>query len=254
MPRRGDSRTPRTACVQGLVAASLSRAQWLPAPYATPCASCRVPPARPCPSNAALTATRSGSSWPQRWPTSRPGGRPLQAPTRLVAGLGAVLWCAPVWTSCFGAQLLPPQASQPPPALIIAAASSEPFSSAPPTRTYAQEFERMERDRAAEAEVRMQAAELRQLRAAGLAGVARCTATPRPHAYISEESGLPKPFPAAFKPFKPCEPPAAVATHQWAAAGGGRSPSGCSDAAVLGCDSRPATSITGPCTAGDSVA
>lgn len=73
----------------------------------------------------------------------------------------------------------------------------------------------MERDRAAEAEVRAQAAELRQLKAAGLLGVARSTATPRPLAYAAppDEDGEPvyKPFPAAFKPVKPADPPAAVA-------------------------------------------
>lgn len=67
----------------------------------------------------------------------------------------------------------------------------------------------------AEAEVRAQAAELRQLRAAGLLGVLRSTATPRPVAYTAQdEEGeqVFRPFPAAFKPLKPHpEPPAAVA-------------------------------------------
>ena len=74
----------------------------------------------------------------------------------------------------------------------------------------------MERDMAAEAEVRAQAAELRQLRADGQLGAAaqphRTTASPRPQAYTPpDELGLPKPFPAAFRPVKPAEPPAAVA-------------------------------------------
>ena len=73
----------------------------------------------------------------------------------------------------------------------------------------------MERDRAAEAEVRAQAAELRQLKAAGLLGAVRSTATPRPLAYTAPpgEDGEPvyQPFPAAFKPVKAAEPPAAVA-------------------------------------------
>ena len=81
-----------------------------------------------------------------------------------------------------------------------------------------QEFERMERDRAEEAEVRAQAAELRQLKAAGLLGAVRSCASPRPQAYIPEELGVPKPFPAAFRPFKPTEPPAAVAATQHKAA------------------------------------
>lgn len=69
--------------------------------------------------------------------------------------------------------------------------------------------------------MRAQAAELRQLRAAGLLGSAgaapvRTTASPRPVAYavLDEEGGEPsfRPFPAAFKPVKPqSEPPAAVA-------------------------------------------
>lgn len=33
---------------------------------------------------------------------------------------------------------------------------------------------------------------------------------PEVQAYIPEELGVPKPFPAAFKPFKPSHPPAAV--------------------------------------------
>lgn len=45
----------------------------------------------------------------------------------------------------------------------------------------------------------------------GLLGVLRSAASPRPQAYIPEELGVPVPFPAAFKPFKPSEPPAAVA-------------------------------------------
>lgn len=43
-----------------------------------------------------------------------------------------------------------------------------------------QEFERQERDRAAEAEVRAQAAELRRLKADGMLGMLRSTASPRP--------------------------------------------------------------------------
>lgn len=73
----------------------------------------------------------------------------------------------------------------------------------------------MERDRAAEAEVRAQAAELRQLKAAGLLGAVRSTAAPRPLAYTAPpgEDGEPiyKPFPAAFKPVKAADPPPAVA-------------------------------------------
>lgn len=80
-----------------------------------------------------------------------------------------------------------------------------------PSPVLLQEFERQERDRQAEAEVRAQAAELRQLKADGLLGVVRSAASPRPQAYIPEEEGVPKPFPAAFRPFKPFDPPAAVA-------------------------------------------
>ncbi|KAL4436789.1 hypothetical protein ABPG75_003928 [Micractinium tetrahymenae] len=80
----------------------------------------------------------------------------------------------------------------------------------PPTAGADMEFDRQERDRAAEAEVRAQAAELRRLKADGLLGTLRSTASPRPQAYIPEDLGVPKPFPAAFKPFKPSDPPAAV--------------------------------------------
>jgi hypothetical protein len=102
--------------------------------------------------------------------------------------------------------------------------------------------------------VRAQAAELRQLRAAGLLGGARSAASPRPQAYIPEDSGVPKPFPAAFKPFKPGEPPAAVALQQQrAATAATRSPGACG-AASPSSGSRPATASAGPPLAGLGVA
>ncbi|PRW58036.1 coiled-coil domain-containing 146-like [Chlorella sorokiniana] len=97
----------------------------------------------------------------------------------------------------------------------LAAAKAAVAAGRPPTAGTDQEFERMERDRVAEAEVRAQAAELRQLKAAGLLGAARSTVTPRPLAYTAPpgEDGelVYKPFPAAFKPVKAAEPPVAVA-------------------------------------------
>ncbi|KAL4432605.1 hypothetical protein ABPG77_000542 [Micractinium sp. CCAP 211/92] len=90
----------------------------------------------------------------------------------------------------------------------------------PPTAGADLEFERQERDRAAEAEVRAQAAELRRLKADGLLGTLRSAASPRPQAYIPEDLGVPKPFPATFRPFKPSGPPAAIAVAVQRAAAG----------------------------------
>lgn len=104
----------------------------------------------------------------------------------------------------------------------------------------------MERDRAAEAEVRAQAAELRQLKAAGLLGVARSTATPRPLAYTVPpgEDGEPiyKPFPAAFKPVKAAYPPAAVAL---AAARRGQREAAGAEAAAAAAPSSPVPLLSG---------
>ena len=67
-----------------------------------------------------------------------------------------------------------------------------------------QEFQRQERERAVEEEVRAQTVELRRLQAAAEGGGAAAPGPPpRPQAYIPEEEGAPRPFPAAFRPFKP---------------------------------------------------
>ena len=89
-----------------------------------------------------------------------------------------------------------------------------------------QEFERQQRDRLAEAEVRAQMVELRQMRDAGLLGsppAPRSSVPLRPVAYIAQE-GEARPFPAAFKPVRATEPPVAVAVaaaRAVAAAAGG---------------------------------
>lgn len=88
----------------------------------------------------------------------------------------------------------------------------------------------MERDRAQQAEVRAQAAELRRLHEAGLLGGGQppaSTAAPRPHAYLPADAGdggLPRPFLAPFAPFKPSSPlhlPAAMAAARRARGGCG---------------------------------
>ena len=68
----------------------------------------------------------------------------------------------------------------------------------------------MERDRAQQAEIRAQAAELRRLREAGLLDnlSTQSTASPRPHAYLPDDlDALPRPFLAPFAPFKPSSTP-----------------------------------------------
>ena len=95
----------------------------------------------------------------------------------------------------------------------------------PPTADADREFERMEQERAGQAEVRAQAAELRRLKEQGLLGEGPpSAASPRPQAYISEELGVPVPFPAAFQPFKPTAPPAMLPRPPQSAGGGARSP------------------------------
>lgn len=67
-----------------------------------------------------------------------------------------------------------------------------------------QEYARLERTAARQAEVRQQAAEVRQLKEAGLLGQVQSRASPRWHAYLPDtEEGLPRPFLAPFAPFKP---------------------------------------------------
>eukprot|EP00887_Chlorella_sp_A99_P007989 scaffold12.g7989.t1 len=95
---------------------------------------------------------------------------------------------------------------------------------APPTADADREYERQQRDRAAQAEVRAQAAELRALCDAGLLGGGAPGPSPRPLAYVSEAAGVPVPFPAAFPPFKPSPP------KFGGGAGGGRGGRGSGDA------------------------
>ena len=74
----------------------------------------------------------------------------------------------------------------------------------PPTADADREFERMEQELLGEGPP--------------------SAASPRPQAYISEELGVPVPFPAAFQPFKPTAPPAMLPRPPQSAGGGARSP------------------------------
>lgn len=79
----------------------------------------------------------------------------------------------------------------------------------PPTEEAAREWAARLREDAVAANMREAAEEARRILDAKGAGALTSTAAPRPHAYIPEQLGIPKPY-GSFAPFKPVEPGATM--------------------------------------------